>query len=185
MKWLEFKDSVRNTSFLGTPSLDAVLDDDITEHSANIDNIEVEQDSYKACIVFCLLCLSYAYMELRHYSEAIECLNEALTYAGDKIPDIYFRRAQARACNKYSNDKAYQLAFDDINKAITLKTDPIYNQLLDKINCTIETKKQTEMNLILSILIMLILSLRFNKQSQILLRQSNRKEFQCREFYVQ
>jgi tetratricopeptide (TPR) repeat protein len=84
-------------------------------------------------------------MELRHYSEAMECINESLEYAGDKVPDLYFRRAQAICYNKYSNEEDYQKAFDDINKAISLKKDPIYNELFEKMKGFVENKKTNEL----------------------------------------
>lgn len=135
MKWIEFKDKKRGDDFLKTPSLDPILDEDIIEKHVFLDDVQVEEDSYKACLVYLLNNLAYAYMELRHYSEAIECLNESLIVAEDKVPDIYFRRSQARTCNKFSDESEYQKALEDIEKAISLKDDPIYHEhkvLLEK-----------------------------------------------------
>ncbi len=98
------------------------------------------------------MCLSYAYMELKHYSEAIDCINESFEYAGDKVPDLYFRRAQAVCYNKYSSDEDYKKALEDINKAIKLKKEkePIYQEFLDKFKIVIETKKKEELEKITS-----------------------------------
>jgi tetratricopeptide (TPR) repeat protein len=72
--------------------------------------------------------LSYAYMEMRHYSDAVDCMDEAIEIAEDKVPDLYFRRSQARAYNNYSNEEELEKAMADIDKAISLKDDPMYRE---------------------------------------------------------
>lgn len=57
------------------------------------------------------------YIERRHYSEAIKCLDEAESYSKGKLPDVLFRRSQARTYNKYSTIKDLQFALDDLEKA--------------------------------------------------------------------
>lgn len=94
-------------------------------------------------------------MELRHYSEAISCINEALEYAGDKVPDLYFRRAQIISCNKYSSQQDFDNALNDINKAIQLKDEkklkePIYHEFLEKLQNQIEDKKKEQVGNIIS-----------------------------------
>jgi tetratricopeptide (TPR) repeat protein len=123
LKWIEFKDKKRQEEFLKKPSLDAILDEDIEEKHVYLDDVQVEEDSYKACVVYLLMNLSYAYMELRHFTEAIECMDEAIPMAEDKVPDLYFRRSQARTYNKFSTEEELQLAMEDIDKAIELKPD--------------------------------------------------------------
>ena len=120
LKWIQFKDKKRQEEFIKKPSLEPILDDDIEEKHVYLDDVKVEEDSYKACVVYLLMNLSCAYMELRHFSEAIDCLNEAIEIAGDRIPDLYFRRSQARSCNKYSNEEELAKALEDINKAIEI-----------------------------------------------------------------
>jgi tetratricopeptide (TPR) repeat protein len=146
---LEFKDSTKNANFLSTPSLDPILDNDIVEKKPFVDGPVVE-DSYKASIVYCLMCLSNAYMELRHYSEAIECINESLEYAGDKVPDLYFRRAQAYYHNKFSGETEIKKAFEDVNKAISLKKETIYQELLEKLTALVEQRKKHEIDTVTS-----------------------------------
>jgi len=101
----------------------------------------VEEDSYKASVVYLLMCLSYSYMELRHFSEAIECLDECIGIAGDKVPDLFFRRSQARALNKCSNDEQLHIAKADIEKAISLKKEQIYLEHYEKLKKIIEDRK--------------------------------------------
>ena len=108
--------------------MDPILDEDIVEKSVYLDDVKVEEDSYKACVVYTLMHLSYAYMELRHYSDALDCLNEALEIAEDKVPDLYFRRSQVRTYNAYSEEEEYEKAMADIEKAISLKNDVLYTE---------------------------------------------------------
>lgn len=90
------------------------------------------------------MCLSYAYMELRHYTEAISCLNESLEYAEEKVPDLFFRRAQAIYSNKYSNNEDLNNALNDVNKAISLKKEQIHIELVEKITSLIEKNKKID-----------------------------------------
>jgi len=125
LRWIEFKDEKRGQEIITKPSLDPILDQDIEEKIVYLDDIKVEEDSYEACIVYLLKNLGYTYMELRHYSDAIDCFDEALEIAKDRIPDLYFRRSQARTYNKYSKEDDYEIAKKDIEKAIELKKDEI------------------------------------------------------------
>lgn len=141
LKWIEFKDSKKKTEYLTSPTLDPVLDIDIIECKAFLDDVNVQESSYKASIVFLLICLTNCYMELHHYSEAIDCLDECLTIAEDKVPDLYFRRSQARSYNKCSNDEDLQKAMVDIDKAISLKNEAIFSEHKEKLIKIQEDKK--------------------------------------------
>ena len=84
-------------------------------------------------------------MELRHYSEAIDCLDECISIAGDKISDLYFRRSQVRTYNKCSNDEDLRIANSDIEKAISLKKEKIYFEHKEKLTKIIEDKKSSSL----------------------------------------
>lgn len=94
-----------------------MLDEEIELKQAYLDAPDVEEDSYYASLCFLLLNMSSLYIERRHYSEAIRCLNEAESYSKDKLPDVFFRRSQARTYNKYSTINDLQLALEDLEKA--------------------------------------------------------------------
>lgn len=81
-------------------------------------------------------------MELHHYTEALECLNECLEYYSDS-PDVYFRRSQARIYNKFSMEESNLLALIDIKKAIKLKSieDKMYQEHLEKVEERIKQVK--------------------------------------------
>ena len=119
-KWIEFKDknlkidSINNEMF-------SILDDDIEEKRVIMDNNNKnEKYLFKVSLVYILEIMAYCYMELRLYSRAIECLDECESIAGDNLPDIYLRRAQARIYNKKISDQELKIAEKDINKAINL-----------------------------------------------------------------
>lgn len=117
LKWLVHKDSKKGKSFFTEPSLDPVLDEEVELKTTYLDAPDVETDSYKASIVYLLLNMSSVYLERRHFSEAIKCLDEAEEIAGNKVPDVFFRRCQARTYNKYSKIEDLEKAKEDMEKA--------------------------------------------------------------------
>lgn len=73
-----------------------------------------------------LLNISSVYLEKRNFSEALKCLDEAEKIAGDKLPDVFFKRSQARTYNKYSSEKDLELAMQDIEQAF--KSLEVFNE---------------------------------------------------------
>jgi len=148
LKWIEFKDPKRNLNCQNSNGLEPILDQDIIFGINKTRTFVMEDEQFNYSIVNLLLCLSYSYMELRHYSEALECLNECLEYNSDN-PDVYFRRSQTRIYNKFSDDESNLLALVDIQKAISLKHNiesKIYQEQLDYVMKQIEEKKNNEFN---------------------------------------
>ena len=144
MKWIEFKDIKRQENFLKKPSLDGILDEDINIKSCFMDAPDGQEESFKSCVVYTLEIMAYCFIELRHYTSAISCLDECEQIAGDLVPDVFFRRAQARMHNKNSNESEILKAKADIEKAIKLgeqfnidikkeydETSPIYKRIID------------------------------------------------------
>lgn len=133
--------------------MECILDTDIVEKRVVIDSEDNQSrlhDSYDACIVFLMMNLSATYMELRHYSEAVSCLNEAESLCGSKIPDVLLRRSQARTYNKSSSDEDLLLALADIKKALEVKQDPIYEEHLGILNQIIANRQSFTANLLKS-----------------------------------
>ena len=100
--------------------------------------------------------MAYCFIELRHYTSAISCLDECEKIAGDLVPDVFFRRAQARMYNKNSNEVEILKAQSDIEKAIKLGeqynidikkeydiTSPIYKMIID-MEIYYKTKKKLD-----------------------------------------
>ena len=156
LRWIEFKDKKRQADFIIKPSLEGILDDDIEEKKCYLDAPDVEEESYKACVVYILETMAYCHIELRQYSNAIECLDECEETCGDLVPDVFFRRAQARMLNKFSTEEDLAKAKEDLEKAIKLGEK--YNEEIRKkygtginyyrkpidLNLYLETKKKFE-----------------------------------------
>ena len=130
LRWIEFKDKKRQAEFIIKPSLDGILDDEIEEKKCYLDAPDVEEESYKACVIYILEIMAYCHMELRQYTNAIECLDECEELAGNLVPDVFFRRAQARMFNKNSTDEDLLKAKSDIEKAI--KFGKVHNEEIIK-----------------------------------------------------
>lgn len=146
LKWIDFKDvKKKNYSKVLREQL-AILDEDIVEGRCNKFNCmthAIEEDSYRICIIKLLLSLSYAFMELRHYSNAIHCLNECINY-DDSMPDSFFRRAQARIYDRSSDEESLKIALEDLKKAITITPQKIFLEHYDILQNIIISKKRAE-----------------------------------------
>ncbi len=143
LKWIDFKDPAKTNSAKLLRQQCAILDEDIFEGKCNKFNCmtnAIEEDSYRFCLINLLMSLSYAYMELRHYSSALDCLNECLT-CDDSLPDVFFRRAQTRIYDKNSDEDSLRLALDDIKKALTFSQQKIYQEHYDLLQNLIACKE--------------------------------------------
>ena len=120
MKWIEFKDKERQKNFIKKPSMNAILDEDIEIKTCYMDEPKAEEESFKSCVVYILLVMAYCFIELRHYSSAINCLNECEKEAGDLVPDVFLRRAQALICKKNLSKDELEQAEKDLEKSIIL-----------------------------------------------------------------
>ncbi len=143
LKWIDFKDPKKTNSAKLLREQCAILDEDIYEGKCSKFNCmtnAIEEDSYRFCLVNILMSLSYAYMELRHYASAIDCLNECLT-CDDSLPDVLFRRGQARIYNKNSDEDALLLALEDLKKALNFSSHKIYQEHYDLVQNLIACKQ--------------------------------------------
>lgn len=147
MKWIEFVDDNKRNKIITDCLTDNILDSDIILKKIFIDDDITSKlfESYDACLVYLLLNMSSAYMELRHYREAISCLDECESICGEKMPDIFFRRSQARTYNKFSDDSELNMALKDIELAKSLKDSEIYEEHLKILNKLIEEKRNSKM----------------------------------------
>jgi hypothetical protein len=146
LKWIEFKDPHNKNFTKLLREQTPILDEDIKEGKCSKLNWmtnALEEDSYRFCMINLLLSLSYAYMELRHYSSAIHCLDECLTY-DDSVPDVYFRRAQTRIYNKFSDLNSLIVALADIQRAMSLNNCRFFFEHNDIVNNLIHRKKNLE-----------------------------------------
>jgi hypothetical protein len=65
--------------------------------------------------------MSAAYIQLNHYTEAKEILDDALKLT-DKVSQIYLRKAQVALCNKSSSIAELREGLEDIRRAIQMKS---------------------------------------------------------------
>ena len=163
-KWIELKDKtipfnekINNENFV-------ILDSDIEEKSMILDNNDNNNqqmiETKKVCLIYILEIMAYCNIELRLFSNAIECLEECAILAQKNYPDVYLRRAQARLYNKKSSDQELKLAEEDINQAINIvlhnnknKIDlNIYYKTRYKLNQIIQKRSEMEIKYIRTIL---------------------------------
>ena len=146
LKWIEFKDPQNKNYTKLLREQTPIIDEDIVEGKCSKLNWmtnAIEEDSYRYCLITVLLSLSYAYIELRHYSSAIHCLNECAAY-DDSVPDVYFRRSQARVFDKYSDVSSLIMALADIQRAMSLFNCRIFFEQFEMVNNLIHRKKIVE-----------------------------------------
>lgn len=144
-KWIEFKDkSIKLKDKINNENF-AILDSDIEEKIVILDNNDDNkiQSCNKECLIYILEIMAYCNIELRLYSNAVECLDECVKLTRNMFPDVYLRRAQARIYNKKSKDDELKLAEKDINKAISLVMD--YNNK-NKIDINIYYRTKNKLN---------------------------------------
>ena len=107
-----------------------ILDEEINIVKCFVDMNAAEEDSYRFNISTLLMALAYAFIELRHFTSAVECLTECISISENFLPDAYFRRSQVRFYNKKSKEEDLKLALNDVNKAISINANynsKIYN----------------------------------------------------------
>ena len=169
-KWLEFRDKniklneiINNENFV---ILDRDIEEKIINYNNNINNNKIE-NIHKTCLIYILEIMAYCNIELRLFSNAIECLEECEILGKKNFPDIYLRLAQARIYNKKSSDEELALAEKNINKGINLvllhntrnKNQRknlidinIYNKTKNKLNQIIKTRLETKQKYIKALL---------------------------------
>jgi hypothetical protein len=182
-KWIEFKDEKKRYDLLKSSDQVPIFDEDIYEDQVSIE--DNEEDIYLFSLIHLLLAMSYSFMELRHYKEAIDCLNECVSLSGETLAEPYFRRSQARLYNKFSDEDQLMLALADIQKAKSISSqarlykrfsdedqlklaladiqkvksisnENIFQETYDKVISTIEQKKTLEMEKIKCIFLFII-----------------------------
>ena len=118
LKWIEFKEVINDNGTYKRPPPTPILDENIIEQKIFFS--ARDEEGYKSCLIFILEMMAYCYIELRHFSNAIQCFDECIDIDKTNISGIYFGRALARLKNKKITDKEIILANEDINKAINL-----------------------------------------------------------------
>jgi hypothetical protein len=154
-KWLEFKEEERNLNFCNKNyKLEVILDEDIIEKRMKTDtSIEFEEKTYKGCLILILKFMSFAYMHLRSFEEAIKCIDEAISYSSDKVAELYLRRSQARLYNRFSSLDILYLALSDAQHAIDIDAEEVRFKIhMETLNTYVEEKKIREKEKVFSLL---------------------------------
>ena len=143
LKWIEFKEIVNENGIYKRPSPIPILDQNITERKISL--AINDEEKYKACLIYILEMMAICYIELRHFSYAVQCFDECINIEKNNISDIYFGRAVARLKNRKISKKEVMLAKKDINKAIELieknnVKNPYYYLVKEELNKINENK---------------------------------------------
>jgi len=124
-----------------------VLDEEINFVKCFVDMNADEGDSYRFYISTLLLALGYAFIELRHFTSALDCFTECISISEKISSDAYFRRSQVRFYNNKSKEEELNLALIDINKAISINSknnSKLYNLHLNNIINGIKRFKEND-----------------------------------------
>jgi tetratricopeptide (TPR) repeat protein len=146
-RWLEFKDPERNKiSLLVADTLDPIFDDEIIEKRVKTDEtVPFEEGTYRGTLTSITKSLAFCHMHLRNFTEALRCLEESLSYAENKVPELYFRRSQVRMYNKDSTIDDLNLALEDIYKAIEMnKEEKRFDDHLKILKIYMQEKESSE-----------------------------------------
>ncbi len=125
-----------------------ILDEDLNFNLCMVDPNACEDDTFRNYISNILICLSYGLIELKHFSSAIETLDECISLKCDNfMSDAYFRRSQCRLYNRNSSEEELSKSLNDIKRAIkSNKINEMYNDHLKLIIQKMEDKKISEKN---------------------------------------
>ena len=116
-KWIVIKDKKKREAFLSNYDFkeeNNLYDTDIEIRRINTakDN-NYEESGFKSYLINILKGISYCYMNMRHYTEAMKCMDEAMSYVLASRGEVLFRRAQAIMYNKFSELKYINKALVD------------------------------------------------------------------------
>lgn len=160
-KWIEIKDKNKEKAIFSNINLIRaypIIDDDIVYKTVKYNRKDKnESNNFNHSLCYTLKAMSYCYFNLRLFTQAVKCLDEAIEYSQDSLEEVYFRRAQARMFNKYSSFDELNLALKDLNM---VDTNQEGNQLrinthITMVNSFIKQKKVDRVAKIKSILLIL------------------------------
>ena len=155
-KWVEIKDPKKREIFLTNYDFkeeNNLYDTDIEIKRINLskDN-KYEESGFKNYLINILKGICYCYMNLRYYSEAVKCMDEAMSYVLVSRGEVLFRRAQAIMYNKFSGLKELNQAQVDLSQAKMFKKTELINEHIKDIENLIQEKKYKKAGYIKSLL---------------------------------
>ena len=154
-KWVVIKDKKKHDEFLNNYDFKEeknLYDADIEIRRINTskDN-NYEESGFKSYIINILKAICYCYMNMRYYSEAVKCMDEAMSYVLVSRGEVLFRRAQAIMYNKFSQLKDLNQAHVDLSTARMFRKIDLINEHIQDIENLIKEKKYKKFGYIKSL----------------------------------
>ena len=144
-KWVVIKDPKKREAFLTNYDFkeeNNLYDKDIEIRRINTNKgNDYEESGFKAYLINILKGICYCYMNMRHYSEAVKCMDEAMSYVLVSRGEVLFRRAQAIIYNKFSELKELNQAHADLCQAKMFKKIELINEHMKDLENLIKEKK--------------------------------------------
>ena len=144
-KWVVIKDPKKREAFLTNYDFkeeNNLYDKDIEIRRINTNKEnDYEESGFKAYLINILKGICYCYMNMRHYSEAVKCMDEAMSYVLVSRGEVLFRRAQAIMYNKFSELKELNQAHADLCQAKMFKKIELINEHMKDLENLIKEKK--------------------------------------------
>ena len=144
-KWVVIKDPKRREEFLDKYDFqkeNGLLDEEIEIRRLNTKKENnYEESGFKSYLINILKGICYCYMNMRHYSEAVKCMDEAMSYVLISRGEVLFRRAQAIMYNKFSKLKDLNQAQVDLCQAKMFRKIDLINEHIKDIEDLINIKK--------------------------------------------
>lgn len=126
-----------------------IIDNEIKIERCFMDVNTFEEDSYRFHLSTLLLALGYAFIQLRHFTSALDCFSECISISENFSSDAFFRRSQVRYYNKKSKEEDLRLALNDINMAISINSknnSKIYTKHFNNVTNAIKNFSEIENN---------------------------------------
>ena len=144
-KWVVIKDPKKREAFLTNYDFkeeNNLYDKDIEIRRINTNKgNDYEESGFKAYLINILKGICYCYMNMRHYSEAVKCMDEAMSYVLVSRGEVLFRRAHAIMYNKFSELKELNQAHADLCQAKMFKKIELINEHMKDLENLIKEKK--------------------------------------------
>ena len=144
-KWVVIKAPKKREAFLTNYDFkeeNNLYDKDIEIRRINTNKEnDYEESGFKAYLINILKGICYCYMNMRHYSEAVKCMDEAMSYVLTSRGEVLFRRAQAIMYNKFSELKELNQAHADLCQAKMFKKIELINEHMKDLENLIKEKK--------------------------------------------
>ena len=144
-KWVVIKDPKKREEFLNKYDFqkeNSLFDEEIEIRRLNTNKANsYEESGFKSYLINILKGICYCYMNMRYYSEAVKCMDEAMSYVLMSRGEVLFRRAQAIMYNKFSKLKDLNQAQVDLCQAKMFRKIDLINEHIKDIEDLINEKK--------------------------------------------